>query len=127
WKDYAVEFRFKRIKGDNLEITVRTQNFDNFCALATYGPFGSDVGLRRKKAGDWHVFNQQSFPLKDSDWNTVHIEVKGELIRASLNGSSLPDAHDNTFATGYVGLILGPDTTMLFDDIRVWSLGVGVN
>src|SRR5262249_21683144 len=26
------------------------------------------------------------------------------------------------FATGYVGLILGPDTTMLFDDVRVWSL-----
>ncbi len=122
WKDYAVDLRFKRIKGDTLAITFRTQNFDNHCALGMYGPFGSDVGLRRKKAGNWTVFNQQPFPLRANDWNAVHIEVKGDLIRASINGRSLPDAHDNAFANGYLGLIVDPDTVMLFDDIRVWSL-----
>ncbi len=123
WKDYALEFRFKRIKGDLLEIFFRRQNFENTCALGIYPPFGGDVGLRRMKTGqDWTVFNQQPLPLSANDWNTVHIEVRGDLIRASINGRSLPDAHDSTFLTGYVGLLVGEDTVMLFDDIRVWSL-----
>lgn len=153
WKDYAVELRVKWLKGEHLEITVRTQNFDNFCALGIYPPLGSYIGLiasvklldpfssrisaayrasdrfnqpdngcRRKTAGNWTVFNQQPFPLRATDWKTVHIEVKGDLLRASINGRSLPDAHDTVFANGYLGLIMAPDTVMLFDDIRVWSL-----
>jgi 3-keto-disaccharide hydrolase len=123
WKDYAMEFRFKRMKGDLLEISFRAQNFSNLCALGIYPPFGSDVGLRRRKTGqDWTVLNQQPFPLSANDWNTVHIEVKGDLIRAAINGRSLPDAHDRSLANGYAGLLVGPETVMLFDDIRVWSL-----
>src|SRR5262249_3538876 len=124
WKDYAVEFRFKRIKGDTYEITYRTQDFSNLYALGMYGPFGSYVGLQGRKTGqDWTVFNHQSLPLRQYDWNVGHIEVRGDLIRASINGQSLPDAHDTTLANGYLGLIVGPESTMLFDDIRVWALG----
>ncbi len=120
WKDYAVEFRFKRVKNSHLEITFRTQDIgmQNFYALANFEP--DVVSLERKQAGNWSDLAQQAFSA--NDWNTVHIEVKGDLIRASINGRSLPDAHDSTFASGYLGLYVGQDSVMLFDDIRVWSL-----
>jgi hypothetical protein len=78
------------------------------------------VTLARKKAGNWTGLSDQ--PIATDDWNTVHIEVRGDLIRASINGRSLPDARDSSFASGYVGLYVGPDAVMLFDDVRVWAL-----
>lgn len=117
--------RFKRIQGSGLlEISFGIKDFENLCALGIYPPFGSDVGLRGRKTGeDWTVLNQRQFPLRASDWNTVHIEVKGDLIRASLNGRSLADAHDTLCENGAVGLLVGSDTVMLFDDFRISSLG----
>jgi serine/threonine protein kinase len=123
WKDYAIDLRFKRMKGDNLELFFRAQHFSSLCALTIYPPFGDDVGLRGRKTGqDWTVFNQQGLPLKANDWNAVHIEVKGDLIRVSINGRSLPDVHTTMCPNGYLGLYVGQNTTMVFDDIRVSSL-----
>src|SRR5262249_22189128 len=69
WKDYAVELRFKKIKVGTLSLVFRAQDFDNHEAIGIFAPFGSDVGLRRKKAADWTVFNQLRLPLRDNTWN----------------------------------------------------------
>jgi hypothetical protein len=52
-------------------------------------------------------------------WHTLRITAQGDHIQAWLDGTLYLDHHDDSFATGYVGLWTKADSVTAFDDFRV--------
>jgi hypothetical protein len=55
-------------------------------------------------------------------WNTLGVNIHGNVMRVSLNGLVLYEVEDNTFAeAGGIGLWTKADSVMLFDDFS-WNI-----
>lgn len=61
------------------------------------------------------------YKFEPNEWYTVRIEAKGENLQAFLNDASVGLASDTRYAKGEVSIGAGPNTTVQFDDIKLWT------
>lgn len=58
-------------------------------------------------------------PPERNTWHVIEVEFKGPVFRATLDGTNLVEARDETFASGWCGLWTKADSVTLFDDLKV--------
>lgn len=59
-------------------------------------------------------------PVSRNDWGTLAVSVVGQTFKVSLNGQSLYEVEDTTFAdAGRIGIWTKSDSVMLFDDLSI--------
>jgi hypothetical protein len=61
-------------------------------------------------------------PVAKTGWNTLGISARGKLFSVSLNGKTLYEVEDGTFAgAGKIGIWTKADSVMMFDDLT-WTI-----
>jgi hypothetical protein len=121
WKDYTVtaDFSPERQEGKN-GVLFRYRN--DRC----YYFFGVDeksVMLKKVQherafhVADETVLDREDFRWKPGDRLRARITVEGRHIKAQLNGDTILEADDDTFAEGRIGLLADVPTT--FHTVRV--------
>jgi hypothetical protein len=60
--------------------------------------------------------------IKTQTWFTINIDMKGNKISYSLNGSKMIEATDDTFKSpGFIGIWTKADAVTYFDEITIHS------
>lgn len=125
-KDGVIETKFKAISGKEdraAGIIWRAKDANNYYVVRA-NALEDNVVLYKTVAG-----KRLSIPTTKGDtygvktpvppnvWHTLRVEVVGSLFKVSLNGNSLFDVDDKTFAdAGQVGLWTKADSNTLFDE-----------
>ena len=60
----------------------------------------------------WAGFNS-------GEWQTVSINAQGSNISVSINGTTLIEASDSTFTSGWAGIYSWADMGSQFDNVRI--------
>jgi len=58
-------------------------------------------------------------PPKENTWHVFDVTFRGSKFRATLDGTDIVEATDETFASGWCGLWTKADSVTLFDDLKV--------
>lgn len=127
--DFTLEIDARLLSGPNRSsygVVFRLQDNDNFYRFLVWGDGYYLVGT--KLDGNWTILQSKtkSAFIKEGN-NTNHLKVVCESTRIEVyvNGHHLATITDDSFAEGYVGMIVdtpAPDTRVAFDNIKVYSL-----
>ena len=114
--------RFKPISGRidaSGGLVFRAQDAANYYIVRANALEGN-YRLYTFKNGIRHQIASASVtPPTLGQWHTLRITAQGDHIQAWLDGTLYLDHHDDSFATGYVGLWTKADSVTAFDDFRV--------
>ncbi len=127
--DFALEIDARPVSGPKeclYGVVFRFQDTNNFYRFLVSGDGYYLVGI--KLDGNWTILQSKTKSAFIKEGNiTNHLKVvcKGSEMEVYVNGHYLTTITDNTFAEGYVGMIVNtpePDTRVAFDNIKVYSL-----
>ncbi len=126
WKDYAVQARVMvKSGGTNYAMLMaRVQNAANYYFMTVR--LNGRVELRRYQSGATTLGTCSSTTIPSCNivgdtWYTATLEVKGNTLRALIDGTPVLTGTDDTFAAGSIGV--GTDrATGWFDDVIVIDL-----
>ena len=92
--------------------------------VARINPDEENINLYMFKGGKRHkLAGVSSKVLKPATWHTLLVEQKGPAIVVKVDGKTIIEHKDETFATpGKVGLWVKDDTVARFDDFQVEAL-----
>lgn len=124
WKNYIVELRFKIIEFANFGILVRRAG-----EVGYYAHFYDDNGgnlvliAMRKDYGGLPLTNPISVPniLEAGEWIDIRISIIDNKFTVTLKNNEY-SAYDFSFGEGSLEFVIEEGGTILFDDIRIWSL-----
>lgn len=125
-KDLRLSVRGKAIKGTQDQaagLVWRYKDADNYY-LARWNALEANVRLYRVVNGNRIKFaGKEGVELKADTWYTLGIEQHGQHIAVSLDGKTLFEADDKTFAeAGQVGVWIKADSVTWFDDLSAEEL-----
>jgi len=132
WTDYTVELAASLLKGDGYGVYVRASNPQ---AVNGY-VFQYDPGYNRSAGGEFLfrkvVNGSESAPIArvkapaGYDWyaqgRTIQVEVRGNTLVASIDGTTVLQVQDSTYSSGTIGVRTWDSTEATFDDVRVTPL-----
>jgi hypothetical protein len=77
----------------------------------------------------WQIFDsgstESSLDLPLGAWHQVLLAADGSAISAEVDGTWAIAVSDDRFKTGQVGVEVGPDTNVQFDDFVGWNIPEG--
>jgi len=127
--DFTLEIDARLVSGPTQSlygVVFRFQNHDNFYRFLVSGDGYYLVGTMLN--GKWIELQSKTKSAYIKEGNsTNHLEVvcEGSQIKVYANGHHFTTVTDDSFADGYVGMIVDtpePDSHVAFDNIRVYSL-----
>lgn len=124
WTDYALETRFKFIKGHTLFILIHSiAGSDEY-----YGVAINEYGYGFMKT--WvQLGNNIPMSVYPDKWYTIRVEIQGDSLRAYVDSDALDSRLSQEISLpapilerGGFGYVIGEEDQVCFDDIKVWSL-----
>ena len=87
-----------------------------------WGSIYEEKGTRGVMVNGWKDKGEKL--VKATDWNTIDVTCKGDLIQVRLNGTVTAEIHDSVRLEGLIGLQLhaGPPMQVEFRNIRIQVL-----
>ncbi|MCS6839911.1 MAG: LamG domain-containing protein [Roseiflexus sp.] len=122
WTDYTISAWFYDQFNAAAGLVARRQgsNFYRFMVIANDYPVAPRVMLERVVDGKATTLASRDMPGYDRRrWYHISMTVQGARISAAINGETVLDARDPTFASGQAGLFTYALGGMLFDHVRV--------
>jgi hypothetical protein len=124
-KDVDVSVRFKPVSGtvdQAAGLVVRLKDPNNYY-VARANALENNVRLYRVVKGNRQQFAGANVPVANAQWQQLGLKVEGPHFTVSLNGKTLFEADDRTFAdAGKVGLWTKADSVTYFDELIVREL-----
>ncbi|MGH7963744.1 MAG: family 16 glycoside hydrolase [Candidatus Binatia bacterium] len=122
--DVEVSVQFKTISGkvDQVAgIIARFQDQDHFYMVRADALEG-EVKLYKVVDGVRQSLARENAQVTPGEWHTLKLAVKDDHFAVFLNGKSLFEADDETFAAaGKVGLATKADSVTIFDNLQIES------
>ena len=127
--DFALEIDARPVSGSKeclYGVIFRFQDSDNLYRFLVSGDGYYLVGT--KLNGVWTTLQSKTksaFINQGNSTNHLKLVCQGTRIEVFVNGHHLTTLTDDSFAEGYVGVIVDtpePDTRVAFDNIKVYSL-----
>jgi len=125
WRDYAVEFDFKRGGGEHsIHVLMRVQDRNNLMAFRITKNWPGEpwhhCGWWIRKSGEWEKL--VATDMAGHYEAHVRIEVENEFYTCYIDGKRWSSFSDPTFSSGRVGLLISGSYSTSFDDFRVVPL-----
>lgn len=122
WTDYTISAWFYDQSNAAAGLVARRQgaSFYRFLIIANDYPVAPRVILERVVDGEATVLASRDMPGYDRmRWYRISMTVNGSRISAAIDGATVLEANDSTFANGQAGLFTYALGGMLFDDVRI--------
>lgn len=113
--------RFKPISGSETQVAAvlfRLQDQENYYMLRV-NALGGSVSVSRYQAGERTLLKKVAQEVPTGLWQELRVEVKGNRIRAFINGEVAVETTDDAFKSGKVALGTEGDSITCFDNVRV--------
>jgi len=127
FRDVEISVRFKAVHGEEDQgggIVWRYQDADNYY-VARMNPLEDNYRIYKVVAGKrTQLATKEGIKVPAGEWHTLRIRNVGDKSECDLDGKTLIDATDDTFAKARrVGLWTKADARTYFDQFRVRHLG----
>lgn len=122
WTDYTISAWFYDQFNAAAGLVARRQgaSFYRFMIIANDYPIAPRVILERVVDGKATVLASRDIAGYDRmRWYRISMTVNGSRISATIDGATVLEANDSTFASGQAGLFTYALGGMLFDDVRI--------
>jgi hypothetical protein len=120
--DFSASVKIKAVSGDEDQgggLVWRYLDKDNYY-IARYNPLENNLRLYRVVGGSRSQIKSVDSGIRQGEWFTMGIEMRGNQIACSLDGEKLIEETDNTFkAPGLVGFWTKADARSYFDDLTI--------
>ncbi|MCK6529310.1 DUF1080 domain-containing protein [Myxococcota bacterium] len=124
-RDLRLSVRCKPVSGlvdQACGLVFRYRDEDNYYVTRA-NPLENNIRLYTVKGGKRRQLASWSGIVTTGAWHEYVVEVRGDHIRVSWDGTNVLDRHDSTFGdAGRVGLWTKADSVTWFDDLRVEPL-----
>ena len=88
--------------------------------IARYNPLENNLRFYRVVDGSRKQLKSIDSDIKQGEWFTMTIEMKGDKITCSLNGKKLIETTDDTFkSAGLIGFWTKADAVVFFDELKI--------
>lgn len=124
WTDYAVavDVRPTWLASGYAGVAGRFQGPGDYYLCGIFS--GNNLQLWRLRGGTGRsLAATRHMTIEPTRFHTVRLEMRGNQLACSLDGSQVIRATDTTFAGGRVALVASKDAAAGFDNVRVTSQG----
>lgn len=125
FENFSTEVKIKAVSGDEDQgggLVWRYIDKDNYY-IARYNPLENNLRLYHVVNGSRKQLQSVDSVIKQGEWFTMAIEIKGNKIICSLNGKRLIETTDETFkSAGLIGLWTKADAVTFFDDLAIVTI-----
>lgn len=125
FENFSTEVKIKAVSGDEDQgggLVWRYIDKDNYY-IARYNPLENNLRLYHVVNGSRKQLQSVDSVIKQGEWFTMAIEMKGNKIICSLNGKRLIETTDDTFkSAGFIGLWTKADAVTFFDDLAIVTI-----
>lgn len=122
YKDFTASVKIKAISGEEDQgggLMWRYIDKDNYY-IARYNPLENNFRFYRVVNGSRKQLESVDSDIKQGEWFTMTVEMKGNKINCSLNGKKLIEAEDGTFkSAGLIGFWTKADAVTYFDELTI--------
>ncbi|MEA1875024.1 MAG: family 16 glycoside hydrolase [Bacteroidota bacterium] len=122
YKDFTATVKIKAISGEIDQgggLIWRYIDKDNYY-IARYNPLENNFRFYRVVNGRRKQLVSVNSNIKQGEWCTMTIEMKGNKIICSLNAEKIIEASDDTFqSAGFIGFWTKADAVTYFDDMKI--------
>lgn len=122
WKNYGFTVRAKPTDNDGFGVVFRFRDLEHYYRLLFIedGMNGGPLTrLDRRDGGDFKELWSSKTGYKPGEEMAIFVEVDGDSISASVNGSLLCKVNDQSYTSGKIGLFCFAQDGQAFDDVRV--------
>lgn len=125
--DFALRIEFKNSPKGNSGIFVRTTKESNPADPSNpLGGYELQINNEDEKwaTGSIENFIQRLVPVTPAPnvWHSYRVEVQGDHLVATLDGTKVLDGRDSKFSTGFIGLQHHKDNAIAFRHIAIQPL-----
>jgi hypothetical protein len=132
WKNYVIEYKIRILHYGNLpnigaQVGFRSVGSDNL-SRANYNLSlvpnnqGLWLGYGDDIANSYRMLASTDFQIEKNKWYEIRIETIGTFIRVFVNGEEELNTYDSELTTGSLGLRVGPDLQVQYDNILVTEI-----
>jgi hypothetical protein len=122
YKDFVASVKIKAVSGEEDQgggLVWRYIDRDNYY-IARYNPLENNFRFYRVVNGSRKQLESVDSDIKQGEWFTMTVEMKGNKITCSLNGKQLIEAGDDTFkSAGLIGFWTKADAITYFDELTI--------
>ncbi|MBP9104391.1 MAG: DUF1080 domain-containing protein [Chitinophagaceae bacterium] len=122
YKDFSASVKIKAISGEEDQgggLVWRYIDKNNYY-VARYNPLENNFRFYRVVNGSRKELESTDSDIKQGEWFTMTIVMKGNKITCSLNGKTLIESTDDTFKpAGLIGFWTKADAITYFDDLKI--------
>ena len=121
YSDFSYESAFKLwggAWGSYAGLVFRYTDPQNYYVLRAAFP-KDHLALYQMKGGHLDLIKEVTAALEFGRWYTLKIDAKGGNFTAYLDGKQMFEAHDDTIATGRIGVWSQNDSRASFDNIKL--------
>ncbi len=122
YKDFKASVKIKAVSGEEDQgggLMWRYTDKNNYY-IARYNPLENNLRFYRVVDGSRKQLKSIDSDIKQGEWFTMTIEMKGDKITCSLNGKKLIETTDDTFkSAGLIGFWTKADAVVFFDELKI--------
>lgn len=127
WSDYTLNAVLRSTDNDGIGLIVRYQSPGNYYRVLLMNDAGNSASARSPIQRIQRFVNGEPVTLHQNivdraypaGYFSLSVDVRGDTIRAYMNGELIGQAIDDTYATGRIGLLSYANAGSVFDDILV--------
>jgi len=130
WKNYAFEARVKGIESQNkganfagLDVRVDWKGSAPCERYASRLEFTNWIGWGKYGGGCSNDWMGRFYRIEMEKWYSLRFEVIGDTLKFYVDNELMLENTDSELKTGYIGLSVGENDTVYFDDVRVLAIG----
>jgi hypothetical protein len=122
YRDFSASVKIKAISGVEDQgggLIWRYKDRNNYY-IARYNPLENNFRLYRIVNGVRKQLESTDGDIKQGEWFTLAIQMKGNKITCTLNGKTMIESTDKTFeSAGLIGFWTKADAVTHFDDLKI--------
>lgn len=122
YQDFSASVRIKAVSGEEDQgggLLWRYIDKDNYY-IARYNPLENNFRFYSVVNGNRKQLQSIDSDIKQGEWFTIEIGMRGNKIICSLNGKKFIVTTDDTFkSAGLIGLWTKADAVTYFDDLKI--------
>jgi hypothetical protein len=131
WKNYALEAKVKGVESSKnsgyagIDVRVNWAASSNSCErYASRVGFTNDwIGGGKYGGNCNHDWDGRFYRVETGKWYLLRYEVVGDTLKFYIDNKLMFEEVDSDVKTGYIGLSVGENDTVYFDDVRVIGIG----
>jgi len=121
-ENFTASVKIKAISGEEDQgggLVWRYIDKNNYY-IARYNPLENNLRFYRVVNGSRKELESTDSDIKQGEWFTLNIVMKGNKITCSMNGKTMIESTDDTFiSAGLIGFWTKADAVTYFDDLKI--------